>query len=129
MNNSIYSYYEFLCLTLYFSGTYYLFLSLLLKITYNMKQIFLLLFVTLISFSCKEKKASGKEYTSTYICPMHCEGSGSDKPGICPVCKMDYVKNEESDHDHNGHDHEGHDHDHDGHDHNHDDSSDTTHQH
>ena len=37
---------------------------------------------------------SGPEYTSVYTCPMHCEGSGSDTTGICPVCKMDYVKNE-----------------------------------
>ena len=36
----------------------------------------------------------GKEYTSAYICPMHCEGSGSDKAGKCPVCGMDYEKNE-----------------------------------
>ena len=35
----------------------------------------------------------GPEYTSAYICPMHCPGSGSDQPGICPVCKMDYVAN------------------------------------
>lgn len=61
---------------------------------------------------------SGKEYTSAYICPMHCKGSGSDKAGTCPVCKMDYKKNK--DHNHDGHDHSGHDHDHhnhDGHDH------------
>jgi len=38
----------------------------------------------------------GKEYTSAYICPMHCEGSGSDKPGNCPACEMDYVKNEKA---------------------------------
>ena len=38
---------------------------------------------------------NGKEYTSAYVCPMHCEGSGSDKEGICPVCKMDYVTKEE----------------------------------
>lgn len=37
---------------------------------------------------------TGKEYTSAYICPMHCEGSGSDEPGKCPVCEMDYEKNE-----------------------------------
>ncbi|HFA49215.1 MAG TPA: hypothetical protein ENJ95_09375 [Bacteroidetes bacterium] len=43
----------------------------------------------------------GKEYTSEYVCPMHCEGSGSDKPGKCPVCGMDYKKNK----DHKGHDH------------------------
>ena len=38
---------------------------------------------------------SGPEYTSKYICPMHCEGSGSDKKGECPVCGMDYVLNED----------------------------------
>jgi hypothetical protein len=46
---------------------------------------------------------SGPEYTSAYICPMHCEGSGSAEPGTCPVCGMDYVLNE-------GHNHEGHNH-------------------
>jgi len=45
----------------------------------------------------------GKEYTSAYICPMHCEGSGSDEMGTCPVCKMDYVANEE--HEADGHSH------------------------
>lgn len=38
---------------------------------------------------------TGKEYTSAYICPMHCEGSGSDKAGTCPACKMDYVANKD----------------------------------
>jgi len=53
----------------------------------------------------------GSEYTSAYICPMHCEGSGSDEPGKCPECGMDYVKNEDMPAD--GHMHEdGHDHDH-----------------
>ncbi len=57
----------------------------------------------------------GKEYTSAYVCPMHCKGSGSDKAGTCPECNMDYVKNEgetgeEAAHDHEGHDHEGHEH-------------------
>ncbi len=33
----------------------------------------------------------GKEYTSDYVCPMHCEGSGSEEAGKCPVCGMDYV--------------------------------------
>ena len=37
----------------------------------------------------------GKEYTSAYICPMYCEGSGSDKAGTCPKCKMAYVENAE----------------------------------
>ena len=40
------------------------------------------------------QELQGKEYTSKYICPMHCEGSGSNETGICPVCKMDYVLNE-----------------------------------
>lgn len=57
---------------------------------------------------------SGPEYTSAYICPMNCAGSGSDKAGVCPVCGMDYVANKNfkgDDHDHD-HDHEGHDHEH-----------------
>ena len=41
---------------------------------------------------------TGKEYTSAYVCPMHCEGSGSDKEGKCPVCNMSYVKNDEHKH-------------------------------
>ncbi|NNC85575.1 MAG: hypothetical protein HKO56_06400 [Bacteroidia bacterium] len=76
-----------------------------------------------------------KEYASAYVCPMHCEGSGSDAEGKCPACKMDYVKNVDH-HDHEGHtehqhhdgsdshDHghehaegEDHDHDHEGHSH------------
>jgi hypothetical protein len=54
----------------------------------------------------------GPEYNSAYVCPMHCEGSGSDQPGQCPVCGMDYVK--QSDHMQDGHEHEhaGHGHDH-----------------
>jgi len=42
----------------------------------------------------------GKEYTSKYVCPMHCEGSGSDEEGKCPVCGMTYVLNEDY---HEGH--------------------------
>ncbi len=42
----------------------------------------------------QHQEEAEKEYTSTYICPMHCEGSGSDSEGKCPVCKMDYEKNE-----------------------------------
>ena len=71
-----------------------------------------------------EPGSDAPEYASAYICPMHCKGSGSDKEGKCPVCKMDYVANKDHemhrnhghDHDHDGHDH---DHDHDGHDHDH----------
>lgn len=60
-----------------------------------------------------KQNTSGPEYTSAYICPMHCKGSGSDKEGVCPVCGMDYVANDQQNHeghDHEGHDHEGHDH-------------------
>ncbi len=54
---------------------------------------------------------SGPEYTSAYVCPMHCKGSGSDQPGKCPVCGMDYVAN--TDHSSDGHDHNDHsDHEH-----------------
>ncbi len=45
----------------------------------------------------------GKEYTSSYICPMHCEGSGSETTGTCSVCGMDYEKNEK--HNSNKHNH------------------------
>ncbi|WP_222983881.1 heavy metal-binding domain-containing protein [Flagellimonas meishanensis] len=45
----------------------------------------------------------GKEYTSDYVCPMHCEGSGSDTEGNCPKCGMAYVANE--DHKKDGHKH------------------------
>lgn len=69
-----------------------------------------------------EASAEGKEYTSAYICPMHCEGSGSDQPGNCPTCEMAYVANNSTQnshdgHNHDGHNHDGHNHDHDGHDH------------
>ena len=67
----------------------------------------------LITVSCKDVKKSdaspkveqsekkGKEHTSAYVCPMHCEGSGSDVAGECPKCGMAYVKKE--DHNANGH--------------------------
>lgn len=66
-----------------------------------------------------EADMSGPEYTSEYVCPMHCEGSGSAEPGTCPVCGMEYVASADlqdgggdmHDHDH-GHDHDGHDHQH-----------------
>lgn len=57
----------------------------------------------------EEAAPQGPEYTSAYVCPMHCDGSGSAEPGKCPVCQMDYVAN--ADHpDHAGGDHDGHDH-------------------
>ena len=43
-------------------------------------------------------------YTSAYVCPMHCEGSGSPEAGKCPVCGMTYVA--QADHVKDGHDHE-----------------------
>jgi Heavy metal binding domain len=52
-----------------------------------------------------EAKAHGasKEFTSAYICPMHCEGSGSEQAGKCPVCEMDYVL--QAEHVKDGHNH------------------------
>ena len=55
-----------------------------------------------------EQQGEGKEFTSAYVCPMHCKDSGSDAAGKCPVCGMDYVKNDN---------HKSHDDNHDGHDH------------
>lgn len=72
----------------------------------------MVLSLMLTTSSCKEDKkdttskteqAEKKEYASAYVCPMHCEGSGSDKEGECPKCGMAYVKNEE--HNANGHEH------------------------
>lgn len=58
----------------------------------------------------------GPEYTSAYVCPMHCPGSGSDKPGTCPACEMDYVAM--TDHVKDGHHHDGTgEHSHEGHSH------------
>jgi hypothetical protein len=66
--------------------------------------------VTLVS--CKDNKAEtktettevqGTEFTSAYVCPMHCEGSGSDTEGACPTCGMAYVKNDDQEAD--GHTH------------------------
>jgi protein-arginine kinase activator protein McsA len=51
----------------------------------------------------KTEQVEKKELASAYVCPMHCEGSGSDKEGECPKCGMTYVKNE--DHNSNGHQH------------------------
>ena len=45
----------------------------------------------------------GKEYTSAYVCPMHCKGSGSEEAGKCPVCGMSYVA--QADHVKDGHSH------------------------
>jgi uncharacterized protein (DUF305 family) len=39
------------------------------------------------------KNGGAKAVGAAYICPMKCEGSASDKPGKCPTCGMDLVKN------------------------------------
>lgn len=76
----------------------------------NVKTIAPILFFafTLSMASCKDKvqernkkedvktaeiTEQGKEYTSAYVCPMHCEGSGSVEEGSCPKCGMTYVIN------------------------------------
>ncbi|WP_415374212.1 heavy metal-binding domain-containing protein [Patiriisocius sp. Uisw_017] len=74
----------------------------------------LVLALMLTTVSCKDAKkedattkteqAEKKEYASAYVCPMHCEGSGSDAEGECPTCGMAYVKNE--DHKASGHKHD-----------------------
>lgn len=56
--------------------------------------------------SSTKTEQKGKEYTSDYVCPMHCKGSGSDEAGKCPVCGMDYVENEK--HKSDGHQHDSH---------------------
>jgi Heavy metal binding domain len=71
-----------------------------------MKLLFVFSIVLLGFFSCKsgEQKPtgdaktelkSGPEYTAKYICPMHCEGIGSDTTGQCPKCGMEYVLNKD----------------------------------
>nr|WP_042293772.1 heavy metal-binding domain-containing protein [Nonlabens ulvanivorans] len=73
----------------------------------------IIIVATVSMVSCKDNKAEtktettekqGKEYTSAYVCPMHCKDSGSDKEGKCDTCGMALVKNE--DHKANGHKHE-----------------------
>ena len=61
-------------------------------------KIALLLIVSAGMFSCNSTKTENKgiEHTSTYVCPMHCEGSGSETEGTCPVCGMDYVINKKT---------------------------------
>ena len=84
----------------------------------NLKTIVPIIFFALIlsMASCKDKvqernKKEGvkteeiteqsKAYTSAYVCPMHCEGSGSEEEGSCPKCGMTYVIN--TDHTADGH--------------------------
>ena len=47
---------------------------------------------------------TGKEYTSRYICPMRCKGSGTEvKDQNCPSCEMALKENRN--HAHYGHNH------------------------
>lgn len=45
----------------------------------------------------------GKEFTSAYVCPMHCATSGSEDEGECPKCGMTYIA--QAEHTDNGHKH------------------------
>ncbi|MBC6605420.1 DUF305 domain-containing protein [Hymenobacter sp. BT188] len=40
----------------------------------------------------KQHGGAAKATSAVYECPMKCEGSASTKPGKCPVCNMDLVK-------------------------------------
>ena len=44
-----------------------------------------------------------KAHTAAYVCPMHCDGSGSEEAGKCPVCGMNYVA--QAEHTKDGHKH------------------------
>jgi hypothetical protein len=63
------------------------------KITYLVLILTSFTFVACSSGSEETQNKDGIEYTSDYICPMHCEGSGSESAGICPNCGMDYREN------------------------------------
>lgn len=67
-----------------------------LKIAANAGVIILFMFTVSCGNKTSKDQPNTKEYTSEYVCPMHCEGSGDDKAGDCPVCGMDYVKNEKT---------------------------------
>lgn len=68
-----------------------------------------LMILALFAISCGNSGTNtnsheqGKEYTSAYVCPMHCDGSGAEQVGVCPACGMDYV--ERSAHIGDGHTH------------------------
>lgn len=48
---------------------------------------------TAVETRIEDNQELGKEYTSAYICPDHCKGSGSDKEGECPECGMELMEN------------------------------------
>ena len=55
------------------------------------KTFFILCSIFLIGLTaCKNNASKPSEETALYQCPMNCEdGKTYDKPGSCPVCKMD----------------------------------------
>ena len=56
----------------------------------SIKYLFILSFILLAFSTCDFKNKSKVATAEAYQCPMHCEGSKTyDKPGSCPVCKMD----------------------------------------
>ena len=76
------------------------------KSTNKMKKLLSgLVFILLISSvtmgltSCSDNSNKSEvvdmEHKSKYVCPMYCEGSGSEQPGDCPVCHMSYMENKE----------------------------------
>ncbi len=54
-----------------------------------------------VETAAEVSNGEGKEFTSAYVCPMHCADSGSDEAGECQVCGMAYVALAE----HTGNDH------------------------
>ena len=80
----------------------------------NVLKLFLISAIVAVGLACGQSgqadessnaspHGEGKEYTSAYICPMHCTDSGSDEMGTCPVCGMDYVA--QAEHVEDGHTH------------------------
>ena len=70
------------------------------------------LFTALLFASCgnssnekKNENSTEKVETTMYQCPMKCEGEKIyDKPGTCPVCKMDLeLVSNDVDHKHHNH--------------------------
>ncbi len=58
------------------------------------KTFFILCSILFIGFTaCKNDTSKASDETVLYECPMHCEGDKTyDKPGSCPVCKMDLTQ-------------------------------------
>lgn len=59
---------------------------------------FLLILITVLTISCKDKEPKIKVKKETakvvhYICANKCENSGSEVAGACPVCKTPYTHN------------------------------------